>query len=197
MRGASKGRRRIVSASSLLHAQPADRRRIRTARAGHSRRADIHRALQAGKWGGEAKTSAATRPLLQRCRRASRPRPASTAGCGLGFARCIELSKVQRLTNGCAWNAVSAFANCGRAVAHVRGSYVPDMVRESVRVSMRFAALTAASVRLRTPNARRSAAVWILVVPSAICKARAISLFVIPRTRSDSTCPWRKLSWRC
>jgi hypothetical protein len=29
------------------------------------------------------------------------------------------------LTNGCAWNAVSAFANCGRAVAHVRGSYVP------------------------------------------------------------------------
>ena len=35
------------------------------------------------------------------------------------------LSKVSRLTNGCAWNAVSAFANCGRAVAHVRGSYVP------------------------------------------------------------------------
>jgi hypothetical protein len=30
-----------------------------------------------------------------------------------------------RLTNGSAWNAVSAFANCGRAVAHVRGSYVP------------------------------------------------------------------------
>jgi len=29
------------------------------------------------------------------------------------------------LTNGCAWNAVSAFANCGRAVAHVRGSYGP------------------------------------------------------------------------
>ena len=24
------------------------------------------------------------------------------------------------------WNAVSAFANCGRAVAHVRGSYVPS-----------------------------------------------------------------------
>jgi hypothetical protein len=23
------------------------------------------------------------------------------------------------------WNGVSAFANCGRAVAHVRGSYVP------------------------------------------------------------------------
>ena len=32
----------------------------------------------------------------------------------------------RRLTNGCAWNAVSAFANCGRAVAHVRGSYVPE-----------------------------------------------------------------------
>jgi hypothetical protein len=30
-----------------------------------------------------------------------------------------------RLTNECAWNAVSAFANCGRAVAHVRGSSVP------------------------------------------------------------------------
>ena len=30
-----------------------------------------------------------------------------------------------RLTNGCAWNAVSAFANCGLAVAHVPGSYVP------------------------------------------------------------------------
>ena len=29
------------------------------------------------------------------------------------------------MTNGCAWNAVSAFANCGHAVAHVRGSYVP------------------------------------------------------------------------
>ena len=25
--------------------------------------------------------------------------------------------------NGCAWNAVSAFANCGLAVAHVQGSY--------------------------------------------------------------------------
>ena len=23
------------------------------------------------------------------------------------------------------WNAVTAFTNCGRAVAHVRGSYVP------------------------------------------------------------------------
>ena len=32
------------------------------------------------------------------------------------------LSKVQQLTNGCA--AASAFANGGRAVAHVRGSYV-------------------------------------------------------------------------
>jgi hypothetical protein len=34
-------------------------------------------------------------------------------------------ARFSRLTNGCAWNAVSAFANCGRAVAHVRGSYVP------------------------------------------------------------------------
>ena len=32
----------------------------------------------------------------------------------------------RRQTNGCAWNAVSAFANCGRAVAHVQGSYVPQ-----------------------------------------------------------------------
>jgi predicted DNA-binding transcriptional regulator AlpA len=32
-----------------------------------------------------------------------------------------RLSKVQLVDHGCAWNAVSAFANCGRAVAHVRG----------------------------------------------------------------------------
>src|SRR6185312_12968680 len=32
-------------------------------------------------------------------------------------------ARFSRLTNECAWNAVSAFANCGRAVAHVRGSY--------------------------------------------------------------------------
>ena len=32
---------------------------------------------------------------------------------------------VQSLTNGCAWDAVAAFANCGRALAHVRGSYGP------------------------------------------------------------------------
>ena len=30
----------------------------------------------------------------------------------------ILLARFSRLTNGCAWNAVSAFANCGRAVAH-------------------------------------------------------------------------------
>ena len=29
------------------------------------------------------------------------------------------------------WNAVSAFANCGRAVAHVRGSYVPILLQKS------------------------------------------------------------------
>ena len=31
----------------------------------------------------------------------------------------------QSVDHGCAWNAVSAFANYGLAVAHVRGSYVP------------------------------------------------------------------------
>jgi hypothetical protein len=35
------------------------------------------------------------------------------------------------LTNGCAWNAVSAFANCGRAVAFVRGSYASNGNREA------------------------------------------------------------------
>ena len=29
------------------------------------------------------------------------------------------------------WNAVSAFANCGRAVAHVQGSYVPILLQKS------------------------------------------------------------------
>jgi hypothetical protein len=43
-----------------------------------------------------------------------------------------RLSKV--LTNGCAWNAVSAFANCGRAVAFVRGSYVPEPAMAPFRV---------------------------------------------------------------
>src|SRR6476660_7577554 len=37
-----------------------------------------------------------------------------------------------RLTNGCAWNAVSAFANCGRAVAHVRGSYGPRLCENPI-----------------------------------------------------------------
>ena len=32
-------------------------------------------------------------------------------------------ARFSRLTNG--WNAVLAFANCGRAVVHIRGSYVP------------------------------------------------------------------------
>ena len=35
------------------------------------------------------------------------------------------LSKVQSVDQRSAWNAASAFANCGRAVAPVRGSYVP------------------------------------------------------------------------
>jgi hypothetical protein len=34
-------------------------------------------------------------------------------------------ASLAQLTNGCAWNAMSAFAKCGRAVAHVRGSYAP------------------------------------------------------------------------
>jgi len=34
------------------------------------------------------------------------------------------LNKVQSVD--APWNAVSAFANCGRAVAHVRGSYGPS-----------------------------------------------------------------------
>src|SRR6476661_8097189 len=34
-------------------------------------------------------------------------------------------ARFSRLTNGCAWNAVSAFANCGGAVAFVRSTYVP------------------------------------------------------------------------
>jgi hypothetical protein len=31
-----------------------------------------------------------------------------------------EKALLWKLTNGCAWNAVSAFANCGRAVAFLR-----------------------------------------------------------------------------
>ena len=36
-----------------------------------------------------------------------------------------KASKVQSVDQRMRLNAVSAFANCGRAVAHVRGSYVP------------------------------------------------------------------------
>ena len=45
------------------------------------------------------------------------------------------------MTNGCAWNAVSAFANCGRAVAFVRGSYGPkqDDRYELTTLSLGFA----------------------------------------------------------
>ena len=39
------------------------------------------------------------------------------------------------LTNGCAWNAMSAFANGGRAVAHVRGSYLPNKRHYSITSS--------------------------------------------------------------
>src|SRR5439155_22824101 len=46
------------------------------------------------------------------------------AGSG-SWPSCVQRPRLSRLTNGCAWDAVSAFANCGRAVAYVRGSYVP------------------------------------------------------------------------
>ena len=46
-------------------------------------------------------------------------------------------------------------------------------------------------MRLRTPSARTSAAMWIFVVASAMAKARAISLLDLPRTRSESTSRWR------
>ena len=34
--------------------------------------------------------------------------------------------RFSRLTNGSAWNAVSAFAHCGRTVARLRDSYGPS-----------------------------------------------------------------------
>jgi hypothetical protein len=56
-------------------------------------------------------------------------------------------ARFSRLTNGCAWNAVSAFANPGRAVAHVRGSYVPCVDgSELARAFFRFAALVGAAM---------------------------------------------------
>ena len=39
--------------------------------------------------------------------------------------------KVQSINQRVRLNAVSAFANCGRAVAFVRGSYVPDVTGPS------------------------------------------------------------------
>src|SRR5271165_3071603 len=64
-----------------------------------------------------------------------------TLGCKM-VAGCSRLVPVSQRApapkqgsvgyNGCAWNAVSAFANCGRAVAHVRGSYGPTRdIRQS------------------------------------------------------------------
>jgi len=43
--------------------------------------------------------------------------PRSDDGAELAMA---EKALLWKLTNGCAWNAVSAFANCGRAVAFLR-----------------------------------------------------------------------------
>ena len=46
---------------------------------------------------------------------------APTGAGGLGEAKQGSVG----LPTDALWNAVSAFANCERAVAHVRGSYVP------------------------------------------------------------------------
>ena len=47
-----------------------------------------------------------------------------------GFKYAPErLSKVQSVGRRCVWNAVSAFANCGRAVANVRAANVPPVYR--------------------------------------------------------------------
>ena len=43
-----------------------------------------------------------------------------------GGLRTAGLSKVQSVDERMRLNAVSAFANCGRAVARVRGSHVPQ-----------------------------------------------------------------------
>jgi hypothetical protein len=48
-----------------------------------------------------------------------------SAGAVRWSSCAILQARFSRLTNGSAWNAVSAFANCGRAVAKVRGSYGP------------------------------------------------------------------------
>ena len=55
------------------------------------------------------------------------------------------------MTNGCAWNAVSAFANCGRAAAHVRGSYVP--IPDSWNAAKLFARDHLRKNRCTTPKA--------------------------------------------
>ena len=54
------------------------------------------------------------------------------------------------------WNAVSAFANCGRAVAHVRGSYVRQklsIVHQSRRLLSTMTARTLGSRRCRAIRA--------------------------------------------
>jgi hypothetical protein len=47
-----------------------------------------------------------------------------SAGSG-SWSSCVQRPRLSRLTNGWRQGCASAFANCGRAVAHVRGSYVP------------------------------------------------------------------------
>jgi hypothetical protein len=59
-----------------------------------------------------------------------------------------------------------------------------------------FAAIKAASVRFRAQSARRSAAVWILLVPSAMLSSRAISLFDIPWASSGRISFCRRVNRR-
>ena len=53
---------------------------------------------------------------------------------------------------------------------------------------------TTASTRLRTFNARKIAARWILTVPSLMPRSRAISLFGLPCESRRITSIWRSVS---
>ena len=87
---------------------------------------------------------------------------------GFDIVFVADESKV-RLTNGCAWNAESAFANCGRAVAHGRGSYGPTPeVRRSYSITASARATRPAGIsrprlfavfRLIT-NSKRDRRIW-------------------------------------
>jgi hypothetical protein len=103
-------------------------------------------------WGGEAVTIrwTSSTPLLRKMLMASRlptrrgptasqknrlpgPQWSPHSASSIENKRTSGLPKqgsVGRPTDA-PWNAVSAFANCGRAVAHVRGSYVPIVLKKS------------------------------------------------------------------